>query len=995
MTDINNKHKPGFSCTHPQTKEKQNQLQVLHQNIQGFASKVLEIELFLEKHNYDIVCLTEHFHKDPDILINYENYCIASSFNRKSAIHGGSLILIRNNIKFKERKDVVGLSVECCTELSCVELESHVIVCVYRPPIAKNFTKFLEIMEDVLKLVTKTNKHVIVAGDFNIDILEINALSDKFLGLFKSFNLFNIFFEPTRVTPTSAKCIDNVFSDCDPVQKCIINSLQSDHKGQSVIFPFKNHIKTIKIETRRITASRLEKYQNVLIEKLPVHNYNFENPNHVYEDVFNLLSKEFEIIFNLETKEINTKFKFSDWATKGLRISRDRLFELYELKNMTNDVSFSELVKKYSKTFKIACEIAKANFISNKIKSSDNKIKAVWKVINSETGKTKPRENNFSLKTDKGVISLNSDVAQELETFFTNIPLKTTESLRSSPTISYSLLKQNVDVCNSEFKFTHVSPQYILKTFKDIKVKSTEDLWGMSVKVCQSVIEILAPYLADIFNECIDHGIFPDLMKHSKVVPLFKAGDKQDPSNYRPVSILPVLSKVFEKIILNQMLSHFNQNNLLHNQQFGFTKGRCTTDAGVALIKHVFNAWEESKDAIGVFCDLSKAFDCVDHETLLLKLEHYGIRNAALKFLNSYLDNRTQKVQINGAKSLGSRVKIGVPQGSILGPFLFLIYINDLPYMVENLSKIVLFADDTSLIFKVDRHAHNYDEVNNTLGQIHSWFTANNLVLNEKKTKCVLFTLPNVVHSLNNHVVLNNEKLEFTTSTVFLGITLDSSLQWGPHITSLSGRLSSAAYAVRKIREITDIATARLVYFSYFHSIMSYGILLWGRAADIETIFILQKRAIRAIYKLCSRDSLRELFKEINIMTVPCQYIYENIMYVRKNINTFTRNCDRHNRNTRSKNKIDQPKHRLAKVRTSFEGLSIRYYNKIPEDILSLSESKFKSVIKKTLCYKAYYKLDEYINDKEAWSSEIPAQHKKHALIFNTKMGRAWSLQLT
>ena len=134
---------------------------------------------------------------------------------------------------------------------------------------------------------------------------------------------------------------------------------------------------------------------------------------------------------------------------------------------------------------------------------------------------------------------------------------------------------------------------------------------------------------------------------------------------------------------------------------------------------------------------------------------------------------------------------------------------------------------------------------------------------------------------------MNQEKLEFVDKTVFLGITLDTRLQWGPHLTSLAGRLSSAAYAVRKIRQFTDVDTARLVYFSYFHSIMSYGILLWGRAADIESIFILQKRAIRAIYDLRRRDSLRELFQEINIMTVPCQYIYENIMYVRKNLHLF------------------------------------------------------------------------------------------------------------
>ena len=163
----------------------------------------------------------------------------------------------------------------------------------------------------------------------------------------------------------------------------------------------------------------------------------------------------------------------------------------------------------------------------------------------------------------------------------------------------------------------------------------------MSVKVISNIINDIAPHLAVIFNECVDSGTFPNLMKHGKLIPLFKSGDQADLNNYRPVSILPTLSKVFEKVVLNQLLSHFNLNNLLHPDQYGFTKGRNTTDAGAELLKHIFDAWERSKNAIGVFCDLSKAFDCVDHKTLLIKLSHYGIKKVALNLIASYLSDRT------------------------------------------------------------------------------------------------------------------------------------------------------------------------------------------------------------------------------------------------------------------------------------------------------------------------------------------------------------------
>ncbi|CAH2249251.1 jg21761 [Pararge aegeria aegeria] len=307
---------------------------------------------------------------------------------------------------------------------------------------------------------------------------------------------------------------------------------------------------------------------------------------------------------------------------------------------------------------------------------------------------------------------------------------------------------------------------------------------------------------------------------------------------------------------------------------------------------------------------LSKiAFDCVQHETLVRKLHHYGIQGVALDLMSNYLRDRIQKVDVNGKRSNGSVMKIGVPQGSILGPFLFLIYINDLPYLAKDKHGIVLFADDTSLTFKINRRELAFDDVNNSLAKVVQWFEANNLVLNGKKTKCIKFTLPNVKH-VKTTVLLNNEELKLEDTTVFLGITLDSKLQWGPHVNNLSNRLSSAAYAVKKIRHMTDVETARLVYFSYFHSIMSYGILLWGNAADISTIFVLQKRAVRSIYKMGPRESLRDKFKDFKIMTVYSQYIFENLMYVHKNISKFKKKCDCNNLNIRNR---DQKKKVLSR----------------------------------------------------------------------------------
>ena len=214
---------------------------------------------------------------------------------------------------------------------------------------------------------------------------------------------------------------------------------------------------------------------------------------------------------------------------------------------------------------------------------------------------------------------------------------------------------------------------------------------------------------------------------------------------------------------------------------------------------------------------------------------------------------------------------------------------------------------------------------------------------------------------------MNNEELETVHATTFLGITVDSKIQWGEHITGITGKLSSAAYAVRKVRALTDVATARLVYFSYFHCIMSYGILMWGNAADIENVFVLQKRAVRAIYKLGARVSLRERFKDIGILTVASQYIYANIIYVRQNLDSYSKNSDVHHFNTRNKHKLTAPNYRLHKVHGSFVGLCVRIYNRIPVHLLELTDSSFKNKIKEILVKKAYYNVNDYFTDKRRW----------------------------
>lgn len=948
-------------------KRKKSCLKLIHQNINRFSGKIPDIELLIDKHSPHILCFSETWLKPTKMSFNINTFSIASLFNRTISEGGGTIILCKSNIQFKERKDITSCSIERHCEIACAELEDIIILCVYKPPTA-NFDLFTTCLENALVKLSRSSKTSLVCGDFNIDLLKESKEKLILISLLGSFNLCSLFMAPTRITTSSATCIDNVFTNCPIREKEIISGVRSDHTAQlvDIIHEVKN-IET-KIEYRPITKNRQKLFKNKIKEKLLELNLPSNNVNSTYKTLFDTVSNQYNKVFTKQIKTVTSKLNFSDWATKGIRISRDRMYELYLKRTYDKSEKFDRFVKKYSKIFKFVCICAKQIYISNKIKKADNKIKATWSIVNNATGKVKNKYNDsIYLNVGGHVTSHSVSVANTFESTFASIPIETTKNLISSPDDAEFLLKDSLEIVAPNFKFEHITYKDIVKSFNLINVKKSEDLWGMSVKAIKSIIYEIAPILAHIFNISIDEGVFPDLMKLSKVVPIYKSGCKYDPTNYRPVSILPVLSKIFEKVLLTQLSAHFNINGFLHKQQFGFTKGRSTTHAGADLIQNILEAWEKSQNAIGIFCDLSKAFDCVNHEILVRKLKYYGVTDEALKLISSYLTDREMRVYVNKGTSVGTKVKLGVPQGSILGPFLFLVYINDLPNIVKELADIVLFADDTSLVFKVNRKTCDLGNLNKALTKLSQWFSVNNLALNSKKTKCVYFASSNFRGERNVEIFLNNEKLEIVDEALFLGLTIDSSLQWGPHINILSSRLSSAVFAIRKIRQLTDVQTAKIVYFAYFQSLMSYGILLWGSAADWKTIFILQKRAIRAIYKMKPRDSLRHLFKDIGILTMPSLYIFENIMYIRKHLPSYKKNSDSHHYNTRNKHKLSGHKYRLSKTTKSFMGSSIRFYNMIPKDITDLSDRQFKSKIKEILIKKSYYKINDYIDDKNAW----------------------------
>ncbi|MEL7522377.1 MAG: reverse transcriptase family protein, partial [Cyanobacteria bacterium J06553_1] len=371
-------------------------------------------------------------------------------------------------------------------------------------------------------------------------------------------------------------------------------------------------------------------------------------------------------------------------------------------------------------------------------------------------------------------------IGDTFNNYFIEIGQSLVSKISPSP-IPYTDYLQNV--CEATLTFSQVTEREVKAIIKNSKDSSPghDDLPMAIIKQAEF---ILTPLITHLCNLSLTSGIVPHFMKTAKVIPVHKSGPTNQTNNYRPISILPSLSKILEKITYNRLIEFMNENNILSDSQFGFRSQRSTETALQRFIDHVLGAFDKNQFTLSVFLDLSKAFDTVNHAILLNKLCHYGIRGIPLKWLTSYLSNRQQYVYVNNQSSSRRKVSCGVPQGSILGPLLFLVCINDLPNSNTELNTI-LFADDSTLFCSHDDIYSLTSTVNNHLSDVASWLKANKLTLNVAKTHYMIFHRHKKFTYPVPPLTLNNSVLTETSQTKFLGVTIQQQLYWHNHIQEI------------------------------------------------------------------------------------------------------------------------------------------------------------------------------------------------------------------
>ena len=943
------------------------------------------------KHNFAVIGLTETQLKGkPYDYLSMPNYNL-EYVNRIGKNSGGVCLYIRNDIKYKLRTDLcrANSNLESCF----IEIENNknrnvLVGVIYRSH--ESIDSFNTDMDQILQILGTENKNCYMLGDYNIDLLKeetTRSISD-FLDLIYSHHIIPSVTKPTRITETSATIIDNILTNSNDelIRTNILVTDITDH-FPTVLYQNLNSLKQRTNQEKKYTFKRNHTEANIARFKKSLSSVNWKDVlgrENVEVDYGNFI-KKFNDLYDehIPLKRTSTnrrKNPISPWITKGLLKSintKNKLYRQYiQCSSEDNKIKFKTFRNKLNNLIR-KC---KREYYHKKFDSVKNDIKQTWKTINDVIGKGNTKKQQTTFKNDEGNrVSDPECISSCFNNFFVNIGPKLALDINHAGKDYFEYLKDPAQRCLFMKPIVAEEIIKIVKTFNPNKSPGHDGFGNFIIK--KVIYEISEP-LTDIFNLSLSTGIVPNELKIAKVIPIYKKDDTEVFSNYRPVSVLPCLSKILERLVFNRYMNFIDQNNILNNKQFGFRSNHSTYMAITELVDKIVKAVEKNEATVGIFLDLSKAFDTINHDILLYKLNHYGFRGVALEWLKSYLTDRKQFVRYQMHDSGHKTIQCGVPQGSILGPLLFILYINDI-VNATSLFDVILFADDTTLLYSHPDIASQNDIINNELQEICNWFQANKLSVNASKTNyMVLGTQYNTAKytdvnltcstdsqndSFNNldkrtlDIKLDGVSLQKVKSTKFLGVIIDENLTWKYHIDAISKTISRNTGMLSKLKYYLPENILYSLYCTLILPYINYGVLIWGNTYEtyLNKILRLQKWAIRTISNSHYRTHTGPLFKKYNVLNIHDtfklnlgSFMYKHQTDQLPNIfsNYFTKHVETHKYNTR--NAQDYSINKSNKV---FSDRAVRncgpiFWNSLNNEIKRCKNTKeFRNSLKKHL----------------------------------------------
>ena len=909
---------------------------------------------------------------------------------------------------------------------------------VYRPP-SGNIKLFYQQLERIFNILSTNNttNNSIVCGDFNINLFKNDCNKSKFENIY-----FGNCFIPTISLATHEKpgcepsCIDNIFvSEVDNIlaSGLLIGSKVSHHYPTVCFYDLNiDNIDKDDCENNLphydYCETNILEFNSRLIQNLSMDNFVADEAGFV--KFTNCIQATIDNCFKVDPQILKKSKRNrleNPWITGGLINSINYKNFLYEKwkkgkskKNVLGDSEIYEKYKNYRKKLRILIKFAKNKFYCKKFDNCQGNSKKTWELINELRGKSNSKSKS-SFLVQGNVIKDRRIIANEFNKYFTSVAYNLNENALKSENLPITPIPDFSTYIgkrvNDSFFFEPCSHDEIKEIMSDLEDGKASDI---PIRVLKSCLSTVAPYLTTFYNKFIEMGIFPDILKAGQVTPIFKKGNTQMFQNYRPVSTLPCFGKIFEKVIYTRLYKFVISKNILYENQYGFRSHHSTSQAVNYSIDKIICNIENKNHVLGIFIDLSKAFDTICHEKLLFKLENYGIRGTPLSLLRNYMTNRHQLTNFNGVKSNLLSVLYGVPQGSVLGPLLFILYIND----VINCSKhghFVMFADDTNIFVAGNSEKEAYDKAKEVLKELDLYMLSNQLHINTEKCVYMHFK-PRYNHNeqrtcarvrkvgSDNQLFLHGSKIKQTNMARYLGIIIDENLNWDGHLEHLEEKLNSSIITIKRIKKFIPQEHYGKLYHSLFISHLTYGISAWGSVSNnkLNKIFSIQKRCVRLLfgkklnfdhaeyYKTCARtrsideqlapkeyilEHTKPIFTELKLLTVHNLhkiFMLNEIFKIRKyrypiSLFTLLKNAPDSSRNLRGYS-INMPNYHLEISRHQFLFCGSMAWNKLNDKTARLGINFFSDL--STSSHVAKRRFKEILLDNQ--TSGNPEIWEKH-----------------
>lgn len=941
------------SCKQLLNKNISNSINCFHTNIRSLSANFDEACLLVSSLNvtFDFIVFTETFHITDPTLFSITGYNLIYNEGKINK-NDGVVVYIKENLEYTCSVVSVGPVRAISINALIKDRKCHVLA-LYRNPnpcTSQNIEDFNVGLENFLKNHDANSDINIFIGDININLLSNDQIVAEYTNILNTAGYLSTINTATRTQGNSSTCLDHLFvKTALPLENLlpiVLNTKITDHypillQMQGITETKKQTLKYCKQKTY-INYNSLKQSLN---DELWTSVYTGENINESTDNFIAIVKKHIQK--SSTTIKINKEdIKRHPWITKSLIKQLSEKEKLYKLtKSFPDNIKIQYDYRQLNNMLKKQIKMAKREYFQSQINKNKNNTTGLWQCVKNFQNSPAQKAKINCIELENGrKIENKKDICNAFNSYFSEIGQRIVDKISQlNCDLPEKRLPNSIVLLPTD---RHEVKKTIL-SLKNGKSPGIDEIRAETLKIIANQITEPLTYL---INTSFTEGSFPDTLKKALVKPLFKNGDKLQMSNYRPISILSNISKIFEKIIKVRLGPFFEKYKLISENQYGFREARSTQDALAALLSRVYRALDQSERSLCVFVDLTKAFDTVSHERLICTLENNGIRDKGLELMRSYLTNRDQFVSVDNYKSEPRKLNCGVPQGTVLGPLLFNLYVNNL-FNLPLRGEIVSFADDTAVFYRDSSWANLKRNVETDFSAVLHFFQSKLLTINIKKTFFIPFTCyaPNLPNFNKLEIPYQNNIVEInsTSQLKYLGVMIDNHLRWNVHIEYLVKKMRGLLSKFKLLKQFCSIDQLKTIYYALIQSQISYGILVWGGLADtyLSKLVIVQKWLIKIIYNRNLTYPTEQLYRESELFDPIQLYVLSLVVYQFSLKRSGQQTDFHHEYETRQKHNLLLPSVSKTKVKKSFLFQCLKTYNALPlvlKDILSLKLYKAK-----------------------------------------------------